>query len=74
MTKSVGSKSIDLLFSIICGPFLLVATGESRFILKVGVPIWSYALRSKKEGYEVYVKELEALISGQRVIMLDPIR
>jgi hypothetical protein len=40
----------------------------------VDTPIWSYALRSKKEGYEAYVKELEALISDQRVVMLGPIR
>ncbi|MCF6255411.1 MAG: PIN domain-containing protein [Gammaproteobacteria bacterium] len=40
----------------------------------VDTPIWSYALRSKKKGYEACVKELETLISDQRVVMLGPIR
>jgi len=40
----------------------------------VDTPIWSYALRPKKEGYEAYIKEFEILISDQRVVMLGPIR
>ena len=40
----------------------------------VDTPIWSYALRSKREGYELHVQEFETLISDQRVIMLGPIR
>ena len=40
----------------------------------VDTPIWSYALRSKREGYELHVQEFEALISDQRVVMLGPIR
>jgi len=40
----------------------------------VDTPIWSYALRSKREGYESHVREFETLISDQRVIMLGPIR
>ena len=40
----------------------------------VDTPIWSYALRSKREGYESHVQEFEALISDQRVIMLGPVR
>ncbi|MES9883860.1 MAG: PIN domain-containing protein [Sedimenticola sp.] len=40
----------------------------------VDTPIWSYALRSKRDGYELHVQEFEALISDQRVIMLGPIK
>lgn len=40
----------------------------------VDTPIWSYALRSKRKGFEAHVQELEALISDQRVIMLGPVR
>ncbi len=40
----------------------------------VDTPIWSYALRSKREGYELHVQEFETLILDQRVIMLGPIR
>ncbi len=40
----------------------------------VDTPIWSYALRSKREEYETYVQEFEIRISDQRVIMLGPIR
>lgn len=40
----------------------------------VDTPIWSYALRSKKEGYELHVREFEILISDQRVIMLGPVK
>jgi predicted nucleic acid-binding protein len=40
----------------------------------VDTPIWSYALRSKREGYELHVQEFEALIFDQRVVMLGPIR
>lgn len=40
----------------------------------VDTPIWSYALRSKRKGFEVHVQEFEALISDQRVIILGPIR
>jgi len=40
----------------------------------VDTPIWSYALRSKREKYELHVQEFEALISDQRVLILGPIR
>ncbi len=40
----------------------------------VDTPIWSYALRSKREGYELHVQEFETLISDQRVVMLGPVR
>jgi len=40
----------------------------------VDTPIWSYALRSKRERYGLHVQEFESLISDQRVIMLGPIR
>lgn len=40
----------------------------------VDTPIWSYALRSKHQGYERHTGELENLISDQRVIMLGPVR
>jgi len=37
-------------------------------------PVWSYALRSKRRGFEAHVQELEALISDQRIIILGPIK
>ena len=40
----------------------------------VDTPIWSYALRSKRDGFELHVEEFETLISDQRVVMLEPIR
>jgi len=40
----------------------------------VDTPIWSYALRSKRDGFELHVEEFETLISDQRVVMLGPIR
>ena len=40
----------------------------------VDTPIWSYALRSKREGYESYVEQLRSLITDQRVLLLGPIR
>ncbi len=40
----------------------------------VDTPIWSYALRSKRNGFENHEKELEALISDQRIIMLGPVK
>ena len=40
----------------------------------VDTPIWSYALRSKKDRFELHVQEFESLISDQRVVMLGPIR
>jgi len=40
----------------------------------VDTPIWSYALRSKRKGYESHVQEFEALILDQRVVILGPIR
>ena len=40
----------------------------------VDTPIWSYALRSKKAGFEQYVKEFETLIADQRVLIIGPIR
>jgi len=40
----------------------------------VDTPIWSYALRSRREGFESHVLDFESLISDQRVIILGPIR
>ena len=40
----------------------------------IDTPIWSYALRSKKKGFEIHVKNLENLISDQRVVIIGPIR
>lgn len=40
----------------------------------VDTPIWSYALRSKKVGFEQHVRELETLIADQRVLIIGPIR
>ena len=40
----------------------------------VDTPIWSYALRSKRAGFEGHVRELEALIIDQRVLIIGPIR
>ena len=40
----------------------------------VDTPIWSYALRSKRAGFEQHVKEFEALIVDQRVLIIGPIR
>jgi len=40
----------------------------------VDTPIWSYALRSERKGYELHVHEFETLISDQRVVMLGPVR
>jgi predicted nucleic acid-binding protein len=40
----------------------------------VDTPIWSYALRSQNDGFEQHIKELEALIVDQRVLIIGPIR
>ncbi|MEA3466265.1 MAG: PIN domain-containing protein [Thermodesulfobacteriota bacterium] len=40
----------------------------------VDTPIWSYALRSKRAGFEQHAKKLETLIADQRVIIIGPIR
>ena len=40
----------------------------------VDTPVWSYALRSKKVGFEQYVREFETLIADQRVLIIGPIR
>ena len=40
----------------------------------VDTPIWSYALRSKRAGFEQHVRELETLIADQRVLIIGPIR
>ncbi len=40
----------------------------------VDTPIWSYALRSKKNGFKQHIAELEALIIDQRVLIIGPIR
>jgi predicted nucleic acid-binding protein len=40
----------------------------------VDTPIWSYAFRSNRDGFELYVKELETLISDQRVLIIGSIR
>jgi predicted nucleic acid-binding protein len=40
----------------------------------VDTPIWSYALRSKKEAYESEVEQLASLIRDQRTLIIGPIR
>ncbi len=40
----------------------------------VDTPIWSYALRSNRSGFEQHVKEFEILIADQRVLIIGPIR
>jgi len=40
----------------------------------VDTPIWSYALRSKRAGFEQHVRELETLIADQRVLIIGSIR
>lgn len=40
----------------------------------VDTPIWSYALRSEREGFGQHVKEFETLIADQRVLIIGPIR
>ena len=40
----------------------------------VDTPIWSYALRSKRDKFEQHVKALEALITDQRVLIIGSIR
>ncbi|MBN2808272.1 MAG: PIN domain-containing protein [Deltaproteobacteria bacterium] len=40
----------------------------------VDTPIWSYAFRSKRNGFEQYVSEFETLIADQRVLIIGPIR
>lgn len=40
----------------------------------VDTPIWSYALRSHRDGFEQHIKEFEALIVEQRVLIIGPIR
>ena len=40
----------------------------------VDTPIWSYALRSKRSGFEQHVKEFETLIADHKVLIIGPIR
>ena len=40
----------------------------------VDTPIWSYALRSRKKGYQYEIEQLESLIKDQRVLIIGPIR
>ncbi len=40
----------------------------------VDTPVWSYAFRSKRDGFEQHVRELERLIADQRVLIIGPIR
>ena len=40
----------------------------------VDTPIWSYAFRSKKAGFEAQVETLKALIKDQRVLIIGAIR
>jgi len=40
----------------------------------VDTPIWSYALRSKRDEFEQHVKVLETLITDQRVLIIGSIR
>ena len=37
-------------------------------------PIWSFALRSKRGNFEPHIREFEALIADQRVLIIGPIR
>lgn len=39
----------------------------------VDTPIWSYALRSNRKGFEKHVEKLENLIADQRILMIGPI-
>lgn len=40
----------------------------------VDTPIWSYALRVKRDEFEQHVKVLETLITDQRVLIIGSIR
>jgi len=40
----------------------------------VDTPIWSYAFRTPKEQYKSQIKELQALIEDQKVLIIGPIR
>ncbi len=40
----------------------------------VDTPIWSYALRSNRKGFEKHVAKLQNLIADQRVLIIGPIR
>lgn len=40
----------------------------------VDTPIWSYALRSKHDDYQIEIDALISLIRDQRVIIIGPIR
>ena len=40
----------------------------------VDTPIWSYAFRSDRDGFELYVQELETLIIDQKILIIGPIR
>ena len=40
----------------------------------VDTPIWSYALRGRKNEYQVEINQLESLIKDQRVLIIGPIR
>ena len=40
----------------------------------VDTPIWSYALRSKNNGYQTEIDALTSLIRDQRALIIGPIR
>ncbi len=40
----------------------------------IDTPIWSYALRSRKEEYQNLIEQLESLIIDQRALIIGPIR
>ena len=40
----------------------------------IDTPIWSYAFRSNKNGFEAYVDEFRNLLKNQRLIIIGPIR
>jgi predicted nucleic acid-binding protein len=40
----------------------------------VDTPIWSYALRSQKTGFEPHVEALKSLIQDQRILIIGSIR
>lgn len=40
----------------------------------VDTPIWSYALRSQRKGYQSEIHSLTSLIRDQRAVIIGPIR
>lgn len=40
----------------------------------VDTPIWSFALRSQNQKYQIEINELSILIQDQRALIIGPIR